>query len=39
MDHPLGVKASEYFDTLFADDVGSGVSDELSIIDQIKAFD
>lgn len=39
MDHPLGLKALQYFDTLFADEETDATPSHLSIIDQIKAFD
>lgn len=38
MDHPLGVKALQYFDTLFADDGVEQVTDDHSIIEQIASF-
>lgn len=39
MDHPLGVKALEYFDTLFAEEELDDGDLEASIVDQIKDFD
>lgn len=39
MEHPLGIKALEHFDTLFAEDESTEVSEDPSIVDQIKAFD
>lgn len=38
MDHPLGVRALQYFDTLFADDSDDKTADEGSIIEQISSF-
>lgn len=39
MDHPLGVKALEYFDTLFTEEELEDGGLEASIVDQIKDFD
>lgn len=39
MEHPLGIKALEHFDTLFPEDEVIEESKEASIVDQIKAFD
>ena len=39
MDHPMGLKALEYFDTLFADDEAIANTSDTLIVEQIKAFD
>jgi len=39
MDHPAGLRALEYFDTMFADDEAAEESSTDSIVEQIKKFD
>lgn len=39
MDHPVGVKALQYFDTLFAENDSDPIAIDDDIINQIKAFD